>query len=363
MKRCPTEFKTAKQAREEVLYCLLQKALMLELSTIPAYATACYSIQEQGQYNRSSPQIANAEPIEVLRQVMVEEMLHMVQVANVINAIGCKPCVNDEKQLPTYPHKLFEHSPFKLRLRRFIPDQVKDFREVERAPVSLKAALKGEYKTIAGFYSYIIETLQEACKRFTADKIFVGDLNNQITGDDYYGAGGKVVVVKNLRTALEAITEIMREGEGAELGTHASDGDQIPSPAGEVRWDVAHYFKFDGILKSRYYQSDDRLEGPPTGEDMIVDWSVVWPMKDDPNSKDYANLPEIRALSDRFNDTYSELLDALNDAFNGNKHILAGLTPVMYRLKQDAQRLMRVPLGDSGSGETAGPTWEYRNRS
>lgn len=96
---------------------------------------------------------------------------------------------------------------------------------------------------------------------------------------------------------------------------------------------------------------------------MIVDWSVVWPMKDNPKSGDYANMPEVKALSDRFNDTYSELLDALNDAFNGNKHVLARLTPVMYRLKEDAQRLMRVPLPNSASGETAGPTWEYRTRS
>lgn len=359
---CPKTFKTAKQARE-LLHCLLQKALMLELSTIPAYATACYSIQEQGQYNRSSPEIANAEPIEVLRQVMVEEMLHMVLVANVINAIGCRPCVNDQKQLPKYPHKLFECSAFKIHLRRFIPEQVKAFREVERAPVSLNAALKGKYQTIAGFYSYIIKNLQDAHDKFGAEKIFVGDRKNQITGEIYYGAGGEVVEVHNLKTALDAIKEIMLEGEGAELGKSACDDDQIPSPAGEEHWDVAHYFKFDGILKSRYYQSTDSLGGPPTGDDMIVDWSVVWPMKDNPKSKDYANMPEIKALSDRFNDTYSELLDALNDAFNGNKHVLARLTPVMYRLKEDAQRLMRVPLTNSASGETAGPTWEYRTRS
>ena len=44
------EFETPEEARA-LLHCLLQKALMLELSTIPAYATACYSIQEQGQYD------------------------------------------------------------------------------------------------------------------------------------------------------------------------------------------------------------------------------------------------------------------------------------------------------------------------
>ncbi|MGI9317419.1 MAG: ferritin-like domain-containing protein [bacterium] len=353
------KFKTAKQARDK-LYELLQQALMLELSTIPVYATACYSIQEQGQYNRSSPQIANAEPIEVIRQVMVEEMLHMVLVANIINAIGFQPCVNDPTQLPKYPHQLLKHSDFKVNLRRFSPDQIKAFREIERAPVDLSRAKKGQPETIGGFYAVISILLEQVCNHFGVGKIFTGHIDSQINSDDYYGAGGEVIVVHNLKTAQQAILEIVEEGEGAELGGEANDKDRIPSPELEVRWDVAHYFKFDGILHSRYYQPSDRLGEPPTGKDMVVDWRNVWPMKDDPCSKDYKNMPEIQALSDRFNDTYTELLNGLNDSFNGNKAMLASLMPVMYRLKEDAQRLMRVPLPGNELGETAGPTWEYR---
>jgi hypothetical protein len=351
-----------KKLKEDLceLHCLLQKALMLELSTIPAYATACYSIQEQGQYDRSDPQIANAEPIEVIRQVMVEEMLHMVLAANVLNAIGGSPVMNDPKQLPTYPHELLDGKGPTVRLRRFIPDQVKAFREVERAPENLKEALKGDYHTIGGFYAYIRKRLEEAYKRHGKEKIFTGDAERQIGQDDYYGAGGEVIVVDNLVSAVHALVEIMEEGEGAHLGGEANDHDRIPGP--EERWDVAHFYKFDEILHSRYYQPKDKLGSPPSGGDMIVDWSAVWPMRDDPpGKKGYGKFPEIQTLSDRFNATYSELLGGLHAAFNGDEGQLATLVPVMYRLKENAQRLMRVPLPDSTSGETAGPTWEYRS--
>jgi hypothetical protein len=343
------------------LHCLLQKALMLELSTIPPYATACYSIQERGQYDRSDPQIVNAEPIEVIRQVMVEEMLHMVLVANVLNAIGGTPVMNCPEQLPKYPTDLLDGRGPHVRLRRFMPDQVKAFREVERAPASLKGALKGDYHTIGGFYSYIRKRLEEAHKVHGKDKIFTGDPTRQIGPDDYYGAGGEVIVVNNLVSAVHALVEIMEEGEGADLGGVANDKDRIPGPEEEERWDIAHFFKFDEILHSRYYQPSDTLGAPPTGGDMMVDWSAVWPMHDDPKSSHYESMPEIKALSDNFNAIYSELLDGLNEAFNGKKERLAGLVPTMYRLKEAAQRLLRVPLPGNAQGETAGPTWEYRS--
>lgn len=352
-----TDTRTLEQDRSE-LQDLLQQALMLELSTIPPYATACYSIREQGQYDRSDPEIVNAEPIEVIRQVMVEEMLHMVLVANVLNAIHCAPVMNDPEQLPRYPCKLLDGKGPTLRLRRFIPDQVKAFREVERAPATLTKALSGDYHTIGGFYAFIRKKLEEACKRHGAKNIFTGDPTRQIGKGDYYGAGGEVIVVDNLISAIHALVEIMEEGEGADLGGTANDHDRIPGP--EERWDVAHFFKFDEILHSRYYQADDRVDAPPSGGDMIVDWSAVWPMQDDPKGANYRSAPEIKALSDRFNACYSELLDGLNAAFNGEKARLVELVPVMYRLKESAQRLMRVPLPGCESSETAGPTWEYQ---
>lgn len=340
---------------------LLQDALMLELSTIPPYATACYSILEQGQYDRSEPTIVNAEPIEVIRQVMVEEMLHMVLVANVMNAIGGKPQLNNPALLPSYPTALLGGRGPTVRLRRFTPEQVKSFRLIEAAPKDTGPAKKGDYHTIGGFYIYIRDQLEKACDKFGDEAIFIGDDKRQITNDDYFGAGGEVIEVtgkppQRRKAALKAIKEIMEEGEGADLGHRAGDGDIIPGPEGHE--DIAHYFKFNEILHSRYYHPDDGVNDPPSGGDLIVDWSAVSPMRDDPSERDFRKIPEIAAISAEFNRAWTGLLDGLNTAFNKDKAALRMLIPAMYDIKSLAQKLMRIPLPD-GSGETAGPTWTY----
>ncbi len=338
------------------LHDLLQKALILELSTIPPYATACYSIKEEGQYDRAAPEIVNAEPIEVLRQVMVEEMLHMVLVANVMNAIGGRPTLNDPKQLPHYPQPILDGKGPTLHLRRFTPQQIKAFREVERASHDPTDAASDDYDTIGEFYLHTIQRLKAACCLHGDKAVFTGHVDRQIGPGDYYGAGGKIIVVDSLESACTALEEILEEGEGAHHGDCADDGDRIPGP--DDRQDIAHFFKFNGILHSRYYFAEDPSDGPPSGDDLAVDWRAVWPMRDDPKPGDYDDNPEIASLDARFNATWSALLDGLDAAFNDEKKRLAELVPLMYRLKQDAQRLMRVPLPDT-AGQTAGPTWQY----
>src|SRR3954469_14158950 len=78
------------------LYSLLQSALQLEHATIPAYLTTLYSLKPD----------TNWKVIEVLRSVVVEEMLHMVLVANVLNAIGGKPDTSSPGFLVNYPSPL-----------------------------------------------------------------------------------------------------------------------------------------------------------------------------------------------------------------------------------------------------------------
>ena len=76
---------------------LLQAAVELELATIPPYLCALYSMRPVG----------NEEAKLVIRSVVVEEMLHMVLAANVLNAIGGEPRVTGD-HAPRYPHELPE---------------------------------------------------------------------------------------------------------------------------------------------------------------------------------------------------------------------------------------------------------------
>ena len=75
--------------KEEVLKDL-QTALLLELSTIPPYLCAQYSI-EPG---------TNEVPVEIIKSVVIEEMLHMVLVSNIMNALGGQPVLTTEEVVP-----------------------------------------------------------------------------------------------------------------------------------------------------------------------------------------------------------------------------------------------------------------------
>ena len=59
----------------------LQFAIGLELTTIPLYLAAEYSI----------PKGANTAATRVIQSVVIEEMLHMCLAANVLNSIGGAP--------------------------------------------------------------------------------------------------------------------------------------------------------------------------------------------------------------------------------------------------------------------------------
>src|SRR5438270_3048701 len=79
------------------LYESLQAAIELEHSTIPLYFAAYLSLL-------NTPAMAFVRS--TLRDVFVEEMLHMAIVCNVLNAIGGAPEINKPTFLPQYPGPL-----------------------------------------------------------------------------------------------------------------------------------------------------------------------------------------------------------------------------------------------------------------
>ena len=78
------------------LHCLLQTAIRLEFSTIPPYLTALFSIIDG----------CNREVERLIRSVVMQEMLHMSQAANLLIALGGNPVINSEHFVPTYPGRL-----------------------------------------------------------------------------------------------------------------------------------------------------------------------------------------------------------------------------------------------------------------
>jgi hypothetical protein len=337
----------------------LRTALQLELSTIPPYLCGLYTIKEG----------SNVEAAALIRSVVVEEMLHMILVSNILNAITDPKSIKKGEKLfnvkdiiPSYPTFLpggihpdvpEGAPPFKVHLLKFSKEALEEFSTIER-PSDPNAPITKSFDSIGQFYEAIRCGL-ERLNRETKGKIFKGDPKRQITPEHYYGSGGKITKVTNYEEAEEAIDEIVGQGEGID-GTIATDyvmfGEDI---------EYAHYFKFQEISYGRMYSANDTnfqmpVKSVPTGRPFTVSWSAVYNMKANPKMKDYKDNPELLQKAIDFNKVYVTLLNNINDAVSGNPDLLIKGIAVMYDLKYKALELLNIPLAN---GECAGPTFEY----
>ena len=323
----------------------LQTALELEHSTIPPYLCALYSI----------PNGSNVTATTLIRSVVMEEMLHMVLVANLLNAIKGEPKVNHKGFVPEYPTYL-KHSDktFLVNLLPFGTDAIDTFLKIEQ-PAPLGAPPQpGDYATIAQFYEAIRNGFEYLASTPQKEKeLFKGSPQFQIDGPAfYYGGGGVPFKVHDLVTARKAIAEITEQGEG--INDTIFDGDNRFDQVDEL----AHYFRFNEIRTGRRYQKADTPNGGPTGPQLVVDWSARFPMSPNPRAKDYVGRPDVHRLMTEFNQAYTALLMVLHNAFNGTPAVLLQAVPVMYDMKYRAQTLMAVP-SERGDGTTVGPSFEF----
>jgi len=178
----------------------------------------------------------------------------------------------------------------------------------------------------------------------TEPKLFTGDPARQVGPEYYYSGGGEIFKVTNLETALRAIDFISGQGEGSYGSIYDSGGE------------LSHYYRFDQILRGRYYRVGTDQPDAPTGEPLEVHWDEVYPIQ--PNLK-LASLPAdspLRETARSFNQQYSGFLRRLQDAFNGRPAELLPAVADMFRIKEAALRLIHNPL-PSGEGN-ASPTFE-----
>ena len=94
------------------LHYYLRVAMQLEHATIPPYLVALYSIKPG----------SNIDATNVIRAVVVEEMLHLTMAANLLNAVGGTPDLTYTGFVPTYPAYLPDgEDDFEVGLAAFSP--------------------------------------------------------------------------------------------------------------------------------------------------------------------------------------------------------------------------------------------------
>lgn len=326
---------------KEDLLVALQQAIELEHSTIPPYLCALYSIKPG----------TNTEVADLIRSVVIEEMLHMALVSNLLVSVGGSPQIGNPGFVPRYPGPLPGglRGGLTVRLRRCSIAQVRDvFMSIEEPedteePVDRRGYPGGPNEvhpyTIGWFYDEIKKALKDLSG---AGQITFGNAERQVS--DWTGTG-KLYVINSLEDALAAIDEIKVQGEGAS-----------PLNPDDTDRELAHYYKFSEIVNGRRIVVG--LHGYSyTGEHIPFDPDGVWPMMDDPDTA--LLLPGSRALilSNQFSETYQTLLNGLHRCFNGEPDYIGQAVGIMYSLSVIARRLMQTPSG-LADGTTAGPSFQ-----
>lgn len=188
----------------------LELAIQIELSTIPPYLYAMYSIEDQ-----------TSESALLIRSIVAEEMLHAVLASNLLVAIGGTPQFASPSWLPSYPLDLPNHRP-PLRLD-LAPCSMQTIREVfmriEQPELHEAPPQADQYETLGQFYHAIEISLSELSHQYD---LFNSDTPRvQMSDPSFYAPvtfdkedSGGLLAVHDLDTAIEAIEIIIHQGEG-----------------------------------------------------------------------------------------------------------------------------------------------------
>ena len=352
---------------------VLQLAVELEHATIPPYLCALWSIVPG----------RNAEVADLIQSVVMEEMLHFALACNLLNAVGGHPDIQSPAFVPKYPGRLpgGVRPDLTVSLRKCSKEHIRDvFMSIEEPgetifpeavdldplidtrPVEVDEngmvtngaevaeqverhfrLVEHHRLTIGWFYKQIGKAIAELSE---SEDIFTGDPSLQMTPEVYTGAPGRVYRIHDKTSALLALHEIERQGEGTS-GTDPVGG----------RHELAHFYRFQEIVEGRQMVETSpgkwAFEGPP----IPFDPTGVMPMRDDPDTSSLHPGTQVRATADVFEGIYGDLLRSLHATFNGSPETLGPAVGLMFSCKAQAQKLLAMPIA-ADSGETAGPSFQ-----
>lgn len=322
----------------------LQNALRLEHSTIPPYLCALMTLSGRSESVKYARQ--------VIRDIVLEEMLHMTLAGNLLNAIGGTPEINHPNFVPTYPGLLpMGVAGLEVHLKRYSRDVVRTvFMEIEEPEIPLQIpvmrrmiAAVDEPQTIGEFYAAIrAEIVRQG------DALFAGaDPARQVT-TGFFGIDEEFAV-SNVETALLAIDTIVEQGEGT------------PKSPVDLQGDIAHYYRFQELEKGMKLVADPaspaKFSFDPDQPIVIDEAADVIQMIDDPQLFVFTPAHKRAAqLADECDIIYGKMLNALHEGFNGKPNKVGDAVGTMFEFRNAAEELLQQQLNP---GEFAGPRFHY----
>ena len=313
----------------------LQLAVQIEFATIPLYLTALYSIMEG----------CNVEAYQLMRNIVIQEMLHFSQAANILIAIGGNVVIDDAEVVPNYPLDKLPGGVLpglKLYLKKFTLEHVyRNFMAVETPMITCTFFPEVEWHlhTISQFYIEI-----DHCLHTLGDTIFVNGSEEKQVEWPWGQQVGTLYKVTDWDSAHKGINEIIEQGEGARFGPLDPSTDQY-----------AHFYRFEEIV------CQHKLKRLPTGyafngDPIPYNPEGVWPMRDNPSKHNIELGSECETEARAFHSVYRNFLRVLQDVFNGYPQKIQLAVELMESLQVHAKKTMWTPFN---SDSTCGPVWDY----
>lgn len=303
----------------------LALAIQVELTTVPPYLYAMYSIEDQ-----------SSEAARLIKSVVAEEMLHAALMANLLVAVGGQPDFLNPDLVPVYPGLLPHHvPPLLVNLAPASPQVIRDvFLVIERPEAPGAPPEDDQFETLGQFYRALELALEDLSDRFDlfADsggiRQFADPRYYQPVEFDAEDSGG-LMLVHDLASACEAIEVVVHQGEGVSDERYADPSHQ----------ELTHFYKFEQIA------------------DGVSPLGKVHPAMVNPKT---ADLPgALQPVSNLANALYRYLyltMDELYQPVADKGPLVDRLYTLMSGLMGPVARyLMTQPVG---TGLVAGPTFE-----
>jgi CDGSH-type Zn-finger protein/uncharacterized Fe-S cluster protein YjdI len=217
-------------SREQLLYWL-HEAAEIEHHLMCCYLYAAFSLKRAEPRWTSAQRQAVQDWRRSIMSVVYEEMTHLTLVGNLANALGAAPHMGR----PPFPVDGGPYpSGFVIRLAPFCAATIEHFKFLERpSEVQLsdasgfspqrsyqRAVPEGrlspgprDYNTVGELYEVLASSLKACVAATSESAVFVGNPNLQIDGTLAPLPG--VMAVTDLASALQAISTIVTQGEGA----------------------------------------------------------------------------------------------------------------------------------------------------
>ena len=348
------------ETREELI-CLLAEASAIEHNLMCCYLYAAWSLK-RGERDGLTP--AQSEAVgrwgRAITSVAIEEMTHLVLASNLLASIGAGPHLSrPDFPIPPGYHPsgvVVELAGFSLGvLDHFIfleRPEGKDLHDSsEFVPVAdyHRTLPKGrlmpsaqDYTTVGHLYRGIRHGFEVLARQLGEGALFCGDQASQLGPSDALLPG--VTLVRDLKSAKDAIETIIEQGEGAP--GHSED---------------SHYNRF--VTVRREYGEFLALD-PAFAPAFPVAHNPVMRQPLDSRNRVHITAREAAGVLDLANSLYGLMLRCMEQAYGRGrddeeaKRIFAGIgLELMRQMVPIGRHLASLPAGHSHPGVHAGVTF------